>query len=708
MEDFQQALTYLRRYVGDDHAEFRDGQWEAIATVIGGGRLAVIKRTGWGKSAVYFIAAKLLRERGAGLTLLISPLLSLMRNQIASAERMGVRAATINCTNAGDWENINRQLAANQIDILLISPERLGQEEFFGDLMTMIDHRIALLVVDEAHCISDWGHDFRPDYLRIRQLLPLLPAGLPVLATTATANDRVEKDLAAQLGPGLRVDRGAMIRLSLRLQNCLIPDLATRMAWLVEALHRIDGTGIIYVLTKRHAEDLASWLRENGIAAQAYHSDSGGGEDSFSREQLENMLLHNELKALVATVALGMGFDKPDLAFVIHFHRPASVVHYYQQVGRAGRGIQSALGILIEGAEDRQICDSFIDGAYPEENDVTAFMALLRDSPTGLSAAQLYRRLNLKKSQVDQIIKMLEYQNPAPIVWAGQRYRLTAATWSYPTAQVARLKELRQREQQVMHDYLRTSECLMAFLARELGDPATAAQKCGRCANCLGQPLLACPPPPEAIHRAEDFLARRPIELEPRKRLPAKDVLKITTGISYMLGKSHQLAEIGRALAFYGFGTWGNMVRQGRETGHFPEALAPGAARYIQNVWFNGQPLPFTWLTYVPSSSRPQLLADLMPALAEALGLPFAPALISTGRKIRAQKELANSFLQLANLDGEYQVDAAQLQPGPVLLVDDLVDSRWTLALTSALLRKAGVPAVYPFALANYEPHHVE
>jgi len=707
MDILPQALNYLRRYVGNDQAEFRDGQWEAIAAVLAGGRLAVIKRTGWGKSAVYFIAAKLLRDRGGGLALLISPLLSLMRNQIAAAERMGVRAATINCTNVSEWGQVEDRIAAGQVDVLLISPERLGQEEFFNRLLTMIDRSISLLVVDEAHCISDWGHDFRPDYLRIRQLIPKLPPGLPVLATTATANDRVEKDLAAQLGPGLIVSRGTMIRLSLRLQNCHIPDLAERMAWLVEALRQIPGTGIVYVLTKRHAEYLAEWLRGNGITAHAYHSDSGSADDAFSREQLEQMLLNNELKVLVATVALGMGFDKPDLAFVIHFHRPASVVHYYQQVGRAGRGIASALGILIEGEEDRRICDSFIDGAYPEETDVTALLDLLRASPAGLSAQQLYHRLNLKKSQVDQIIKMLLYANPPPLACSNQRYRLTATPWNYPAEKVDRLKTLRQHEQQVMHDYIRTGECLMAFLARELGDLETASKRCGCCANCVGHPLIEVVPTADAVRRAEDFLARRPIEIEPRKRLPAKDMFKVTTGVSYQLGKSDQTMESGRAASYYGFGRIGAMVRQGRETGIFPAELAGEAARHIRVIWFAGQPLPFTWVTCVPSPRRPQLTV-LATELAAALALPFAPALQANGIKTHAQKEFANSYLQLANLDGEYRVDPAVILPGAVLLVDDLVDSRWTLTLTAALLRKAGVPAVYPFALACYEPHHVE
>ncbi len=346
----RRALALLRRALADPAADFRGGQWEAIESLAEQrARLLVVQRTGWGKSLVYFLTTRLLRERGAGPTLLVSPLLALMRNQIVAAGRLGVRAATINSSNREDWEVVAAQLRSDEVDLLLISPERLANDEFREQLLLPVANRIGFFVVDEAHCISDWGHDFRPDYQRITRVLQALPRNIPVLATTATANDRVVDDIGSQLGRGLQVSRGPLMRESLQLQNFRLPSQSSRMAWLAEQVPRLPGSGIIYTLTVRDAERVAGWLRSQDIAAYAYHADV----EAAAREDLERRLLGNRLKALIATTALGMGFDKPDLGFVIHFQRPGSVVHYYQQVGRAGRAVPQAYGILLSGSEVR-------------------------------------------------------------------------------------------------------------------------------------------------------------------------------------------------------------------------------------------------------------------------------------------------------------------------------------------------------------------
>lgn len=332
----QQALRLLKIALNNPTAEFRDGQWEAIETLIENrSRLLVVQRTGWGKSLVYFLATRLLRDRGNGLTLLISPLLALMRNQIAAAERIGVKAVTINSSNTEEWKAVQTELLAEQVDILLISPERLANEEFRETILLPISQKIGLFVVDEAHCISDWGHDFRPDYRRIVRILQALPSNIPALATTATANNRVINDIIAQLGSNLHITRGTLTRKSLQLQNIYLPRKAARMAWLANHLPNLPGSGIIYALTVRDADRVADWLKTQGIDTKAYHAELTNEE----RITLEDKLLNNKIKALVATTALGMGFDKPDLGLVIHYQRPGSVVHYYQQVGRAGRAV---------------------------------------------------------------------------------------------------------------------------------------------------------------------------------------------------------------------------------------------------------------------------------------------------------------------------------------------------------------------------------
>ena len=307
------ALELLRLGTQNVGAAFRDGQEEAIQHVVDGrGRLLVVQKTGWGKSFVYFIATKLLREAGAGPTLLVSPLLALMRNQIVAAERIGVRALTINSDNQDDWPAVEAALGRNEIDILLISPERLGNEHFRSEVLAGVAARIALLVIDEAHCISDWGHDFRPHYRLIERIVRTLPPNLRLLATTATANNRVMDDLQVVLGPDLAVSRGDLSRPSLFLQAIRMPDQAERLAWLAQVLPTIPGSGIVYTLTVRDAVQVAEWLRTRGIAVESYTGESGD-----RRPQIEQDLLDNQVKALVATTALGMGFDKPALAFCL-------------------------------------------------------------------------------------------------------------------------------------------------------------------------------------------------------------------------------------------------------------------------------------------------------------------------------------------------------------------------------------------------------
>jgi len=338
--DSARSLVLLRLGTQNPQATFRDGQEDAIRHIVENrGRLLVVQKTGWGKSAVYFIATKLLREQGAGPVVLISPLLALMRNQIVAAERMGVRAFTLNSENQDDWLAVESAIQRDEVDILLISPERLANEHFRNHVLARIAARVSLLVVDEAHCISDWGHDFRPHYRLIERILRSLPPNLRVLATTATANNRVVQDLLTILGPRLTVSRGELGRPSLLLQTIRLPSQAQRMAWLAAQVSALPGSGIIYTLTVRDAERVAAWLQFRGIAAESYSSETGG-----RRVELENALLENRVKALVATTALGMGFDKPDLAFVIHYQTPGSVVAYYQQVGRAGRAIAAAHG----------------------------------------------------------------------------------------------------------------------------------------------------------------------------------------------------------------------------------------------------------------------------------------------------------------------------------------------------------------------------
>jgi ATP-dependent DNA helicase RecQ len=653
--------------------------------------MLVVQRTGWGKSIVYFLATRLLRERGAGPTLLVSPLLALMRNQLLAAERLGVRAETVNSSNRDDWAGIFERIRANQVDILLISPERLANDDFRDDVLLPMTSRIGFFVVDEAHCISDWGHDFRPDYLRIARILQALPKNIPVLATTATANNRVVADVQAQLGPTVTVSRGPLVRESLHLQNISLPSQTARMAWLAEQLPQLPGSGIIYTLTIRDAQRLAEWLQSQGVDAHAYWGD----RESSEREYLEQDLLNNRIKAVVATTALGMGFDKPDLGFVIHYQRPGSVVHYYQQVGRAGRALDTAYGILLSGAEDQDITDYFIRTAFPPEAHVDEVLGALQDADDGLSIPMLERQVNLTRGQIEKVLKSLAVKSPAPVTKQGSRWYATPVRYVPDRDKVERLTHVRYREQARMADYMQSRECLMLFLARELDDDNST--ECGKCAVCCGGPLLPETFREDLVTAAVQFLRRSNQPIEPRRQW-APDAL---LSYGWLRGNiaTNLRAEEGRALCVWGDDGWSELVRRGKQVkGRFDDELVAAVVTMLRERW-RPDPAP-TWVTCVPSLNHADLVPDFARRVAQRLGLPFVLCIHKT-RHTSPQKEMENSYQQAHNLDDAFSVDEDLVEDGPVLLLDDMVDSKWTFTVIAALLRQAGSGPVYPLALAD-------
>lgn len=691
-DTYNQALALLRTALANPMAEFRQGQWAAIERLVEQrARLLVVERTGWGKSLVYFMATRLLRDRGAGPTLLISPLLALMRNQILAATRIGVRAETVNSTNKADWDQVLAQLHANTVDVLLISPERLANEEFRTQFLLPISARVGLFVVDEAHCISDWGHDFRPDYRRIVRVLQALPRNIPVLATTATANDRVVKDVVEQIGPGVELIRGPLARQSLRLQNIHLPSQAARLAWLAEQVPKLPGSGIVYALTKKDTEHIAEWLRLHEVTAAAYHA----GVESEVRVALEEQLLQNQVKALVATSSLGMGFDKPDLGFVVHFHRPGSVVHYYQQVGRAGRAIEDAYGVMLSGDDDDEIIDYFISTALPPEAHIAEVLAALETADHGLTIQELERRLNMRRSHITHILKLLSVETPSPVSEQQRRWHLNPINYVPDQERIERIILQRRTEQQRMRDYLHSSQCLMRFLGHELDDPNSS--ECGRCANCVGKPVLPSQHSVALAIHAASFLRRLDQLIEPRKRWSG-EALFSAHGWKGNIPVQLQ-AEAGRTLCLWGDAGWGELVRKGKQQdGKFSDELVQGAAELILQRW-RPEPAP-RWLTCVPSQRHPKLVLDFAQRLAQALGLPFAPV-VQRLRQTESQKMMRNSYQQAANLGGAFAIEPISQIADPVLLVDDVVDSRWTFTILAALLREAGSGPVYPFALAQ-------
>ena len=610
----ESALAILRALLGDQ-AAFRPGQWESIESVLSRRRTLVVQKTGWGKSIVYFIATRILRDRGNGPTILISPLLSLMRNQIDNARRIGIRAETINSDNQDEWERVEHVLQSGACDILLLSPERLGNEDFTARVLPRIKDGIGMFVVDEAHCISDWGHDFRPDYRRIVRLVKALPPNVPVLATTATANLRVVEDINEQLGNDLTIIRGPLTRESLRLQIIKLADQAERLAWLREHLPSLEGSGIIYCLTTADCGRVARWLRSNGLNALEYNAQLSEDPEETRRLRIEreNMLLENKVKALVATIALGMGFDKPDLAFVIHFQRPGSLVEYYQQIGRAGRALDRAYAVLLNGREDDEIREYFISRAFPTQSEMSQVVAILEDSEKGLTEGEMLRQLNMSTRRLRNCLKMLTID--AFITKDGSVYSRTLHPFQPDLLRSERVRQQRYHELDRIQAFVEIDTCYMRFIAQELDDPEAAP--CGVCSNCTGRKFFPESVEQATVAEAVRFLRGEVLEIAPRKMWPAG----IAAPIRKKIPETEQ-NQAGKVLCTYGDAGWGRFVREDKYMrGCFRDELVSASADLIRDRWpMEASP---AWVTAVPSLRHPELVAGFARRLAKMLKLPY-------------------------------------------------------------------------------------
>ncbi|MFJ3513878.1 MULTISPECIES: RecQ family ATP-dependent DNA helicase [unclassified Streptomyces] len=708
------ADSVLARLVGDPTgtAKLREDQWRAIEALVAHKRRAlVVQRTGWGKSAVYFVATSLLRASGAGPTVIVSPLLALMRNQVEAAARAGIRARTINSANPEEWEGIQAEVAAGEVDVLLVSPERLNNPDFRDQVLPKLSAATGLLVVDEAHCISDWGHDFRPDYRRLRTMLADLPPGVPVLATTATANARVTADVAEQLGTGAGTDalvlRGPLDRESLSLAVLTLPDAAHRLAWLADRLGDLPGSGIIYTLTVAAAEEVTAYLRHRGHTVASYT----GKTENADRQQAEDDLQANRVKALVATSALGMGFDKPDLGFVVHLGSPSSPIAYYQQVGRAGRGVEHAEVLLLPGREDEAIWQYFASVAFPPEEQVRRTLDVLAQAGRPLSLPALEPLVDLRRTRLETMLKVLDVDGAVHRVKGG--WTSTGEPWAYDAERYAWVARQRATEQQAMRDYASATGCRMEFLRRQLDDEEAAP--CGRCDNCAGARFTA-EVSTTALDTARGELGRPGVELEPRKMWPT-GLAAVGVDLKGRIPAGEQ-ASTGRALGRLSDIGWGNRLRPMLAPQAPDQPIPDDVAQAVVAVladwargpggWASGAPdAPARPLGVValPSRSHPQLIGSLAARIAEVGRMPLLGTVAYTDQAPEFGSVSSNSAQRVRGLHQSLTVppalaEALAAAAGPVLLVDDRAESGWTLAVTARLLRRAGAKEVFPLVLA--------
>ncbi|MDW3217181.1 MAG: DEAD/DEAH box helicase [Acidimicrobiales bacterium] len=686
MDDIEAEATGHLRALTDRHdVTFRDGQLAAIRELVEDRRrVLVVQRTGWGKSAVYFIATRMLRDRGAGPTLLVSPLIALMDNQVEAAARMGLRAAVVNSTNRDRWDEIKDRLDADEVDLVLISEQRLANPVFRDEWLPQVGSRVGLVVVDEVHCISDWGHDFRPHYRRIGRFLARLPASVPVIGCTATANDRVVADVASQLGDDILTIRGALARDGLRLEVHTDKRRAdARLGWLAANIPRLPGSGIVYCLTVSDVFLVAAFLRDHGIDCGEYVG--GGREDEVAEKKATlDAFVRNEMKCIVATSALGMGYDKPDVGFVIHYQMPQSPIAYYQQVGRAGRALDESYGVLLSGSEDRDIQDWFISQAFPAEEEVDAILGALGDGEDPVSRGKLAVAVNIGTSRLDNLMVQLEVEEIVAKV--GSAWIRTAKPWVYPRERVGQVNAWRREEQAAMEEYQRIDGCRMAYLRRLLDDPQSPP--CGVCDNCRGD-TFGTDPDSAVMAEADERLRRDFVAIGRRKQWPA--------GLEEVSGRiaADEQADDGWCLTRLGGAGWGPVVRQGRDAGGpFEDALVDALAEMcVASI----TPMP-DWIGFIPSERHPGLVSGLAHRLGDRLGLPVHDTVTKT-RSTELQVGMRNSHAQLRNVWNAFAVQTPIV--GSCLLVDDVIDSKWTVTVAARELRRAGCERVVPVGLAS-------
>ena len=702
----QNALGLLQKMLGPE-THFRPGQFEAIESVINkGGKQLIVQKTGWGKSIIYFIITKILRDSGKGPTLLISPLLSLMRNQILNASNIGIKAESINSSNFNEWDEITNRLQQKEIDILLVSPERLSNQRFLQQILPSMGG-IGLFVVDEVHCISDWGHDFRPDYRRIKNLIQQTFVDIPVIGTTATANNRVVKDVEEQFGEDCITHRGPLARSGLKFQNIVLSSIAERLAWILDNIKNIEGSGIIYCLTRKDAYRVSEWLKHNDISSHHYWGGNiNNDEGNDITEELERRLLDNNIKVLVATTALGMGFDKPDLTFVIHYQAPGSAVSYYQQVGRAGRAVDESFGILLHGSEEDDILDYFLRESFPTEEESKAVIEYL-DTVEEARIGEIKRKLNLKDTRIGKALKHLEIDGY--IAKNNNKYSRTAKAWEFNQSRIESIKSIRIHERERIKEYIQCTSCLMKFITEELDDPNP--QECNICSKCDTDhfPIEASQ---ENIFKALEFLNQDYQLIDPRKRWPTE--IFTSTIIPF-----NEHIEQGRAMCILEDAGWGQDVKKCfNNKAYLSDDFLKASVYLIKEKW-NPEPFPDI-MTFIPGEND-NIMHDFCERLSLELKINYdkdAKYILINKKDKPPMIKMENSHHKVLNGMDKWSVQAASGQSGTrlyklnddppeidknhqnrILLIDDIVDSRWTFTILGAMLRKFGY-IVYPFSLS--------
>jgi len=646
---------------------FYDEQWETIEKVLNGEKVLLIEKTGFGKSLCFQFPATVFD----GITVIFSPLIALMRDQVKKLSSLGIPAK---CINSEQTPEENRQIIneakQGKIKILYIAPERQENSEWIEAAREM---NLSMVVVDEAHCISVWGHDFRPSFKRIINLVNLLPKGLPVLATTATATKRVEADIAQQMGSNFTVIRGNLMRDNFRLFVVRVNSEDEKMIWLRQNLEKLPGSGILYTGTRVDTEIYSKWFDYLNIPSTGYNA----GLDAESRVSIENGLMKNQWKCVISTNALGMGIDKSDIRFIIHTQIPQSPIHYYQEIGRAGRDGKPSYVILFYNPEDKKLPEAFIEGSRPAVSKYEKVIEAVKSEMLG--ERDLMKRTNLKRNQIRVIKADLIEQNIIREVTIGKskKFEYIAGAPPLSTQVFEELRANKTQDLEKMIEYAETTQSRMKFLCDYLGDDSTHTFT--NCDN-TGLKKITVTTNDEWKQKLQDF------------RENYFPVLEVETKGTNLIN--------GVAASYYGFSNVGNAIHRSKyeNGGDFPDFLL-GLFLKAYRIKFSQE--KFDLILYVPPTKSGDLVRNFAVKVSQVLKIPISHHLIKQ-RETSEQKVFENTYLKLENVRDAFEIKTPEEVRGKnILLIDDIFDSGATIKEIGRYLSNLGAEKVAPVVIAK-------
>lgn len=647
--------------------KFYEEQWEAIDKIINGERVLLIEKTGYGKSLCFQFPATIFQ----GTTVIFSPLIALMRDQVKKLTVLGISARCINSEQTPEENSqIINDAKQGKVKILYIAPERQENNEWIEATRQI---NLSMVVVDEAHCISVWGHDFRPAFRRIINLVNLLPKGLPVLATTATATKRVEQDVAQQIGGDITTLRGNLMRDNFKLFVVNVSSEDEKLIWLGKNIGKLPGSGILYTGTRVDTEIYSKWFDNLKISSIAYNA----GLDADSRVAIENGLMDNQWKCIISTNALGMGIDKPDIRFIIHTQIPQSPIHYYQEIGRAGRDGQPSYIILFYNPEDRKLPEAFIEGSRPSIKKYEKVIATIKSELLG--ERDIMRRTNLKQNQMRVIKSDLIEQGiiREVMINRSKKYEFVPNSQPLNTEVFEELRSAKTKDLDSMIQYVETTESRMKFLCDYLGDISNHTFT--NCDN-TGEKKVTVIIPDEWIEKLQKFRENYFPQLE-------------------VASKGSNIVQ-GIAASYYGVSNVGAALHHSKYEGggDFPDFLLKLVLKAFRKKFGQEQ---FDLVVYVPPTLSGDLVRNFATKIARVLKFPISHNLQKV-RQTREQKVFENSYLKSDNVKDAFIFEVPNEVIGKrVLLIDDIFDSGATVKEVGKLLTKLGAVKIAPIVIAR-------